>query len=304
MQAAGTADSLNNAPLSMFAINASALSESAAINRHSEHPHPRFHHQRRNHPGISSIEAKSSNPMASAGLAGATTPVVVNTASGTTAPRRAFVSRPLKSKSAVLLGTSNGEGICSPNWRRTMTVHGIRRSALIMLASCAAAAAHAETSRPHDGEFVMLDQPAVFYMNPNSGSLKESVQKGQQLVWHLKDKLNERRFQLTNMSVGFLRSETGGQVQMTFTGNISSLGHLTSEEAKLNAIVRAKGGASLHAWSFNFSVKCADKDQPLTPLTHDVPDDLAQNIFANVSTVEIVEPAEPNFPGVRVQRCS
>ena len=92
-----------------------------------------------------------------------------------------------------------------------MTVHGIRRSALIMLASCAAAAALAETSRPHDGEFVMLDQPAVFYMNPNSGSLKESVQKGQQLVWHLKDKLNERRFQLTNMSVGFLRSETGGQ---------------------------------------------------------------------------------------------
>jgi hypothetical protein len=71
----------------------------------------------------------------------------------------------------------------------------------------------------------------------------------------------------------------------------------------LNAIVRAKGGASLHSWSFGISIKCADKDQPLTPLTHDVPNDLAQNIFANVSTVEIAEPAEPNFPGVKVQRC-
>ena len=63
-------------------------------------------------------------------------------------------------------------------------------------------------------------------------------------------------------------------------------------------------GTSLHSWSFEISVKCADKDQPLTPLTHDVPNELAQNIFTNVSTVEIAEPAEPNFPGVRVQRCN
>jgi hypothetical protein len=114
----------------------------------------------------------------------------------------------------------------------------------------------------------------------------------------------EAERQVTNMSVAFLRSESGGQVKMTFTGNISSLGYLTAEEAKLNAIVRAKGGASLHSWSFGVSVKCADKDQPLTPLTHDVPNDLAQNIFTNVSTVGIGEPAEPNFPGMRVQRCN
>jgi hypothetical protein len=149
-----------------------------------------------------------------------------------------------------------------------------------------------------------LDRPAVFEINPNTGSLKESVQKGQQLVWHPKEKPNEPRFQVTNMSVAFLRSESGGQVKMTFTGNVSSLGYLAAEEAKLNAIIRAKGGASLHSWSFDISVKCADKDQPLTPLTHDVPNELAQNIFTNVSTVEIAEPAEPNFPGVRVQRCN
>jgi hypothetical protein len=98
------------------------------------------------------------------------------------------------------------------------------------------------------------------------------------------------------MSVAFLRSESGGQVKMTFTGNISSLGYLTPEEAKLNAIVRAKGGASLHSWSFGVSVKCADKDQPLTPLTHDVPNDLAQNIFTNVSTVGIGETGRAEFP--------
>jgi hypothetical protein len=184
-----------------------------------------------------------------------------------------------------------------------MTINGTRRAALIILASCAASGAHAQVSQSQNGEFVRLDRPAVFDMNPNTGSLKESVQKGQQLVWHPKEKPNDPRFQVTNMSVAFLRSESGGQVKMTFTGNLSSLDYLTSEEAKLNAIVRAKGGASLHSWSFGLSVKCNDKDQPLTPLTHDVPNELAQNIFANVSTVEIAEPAEPSFPGVRAQRC-
>src|SRR5262249_23517738 len=137
----------------------------------------------------------------------------------------------------------------APTRTRRMTINGIRHAALIVLASCVASAAHAQTSRPHNGEFVTLDRPAVFDIDSNSGSLKESVQKGQKLVWHPKEKPNEPRFQVTNMSVAFLRNEAGGQVKMTFTGNISSLGHLTSEEAKLNAIVRAKGGGSLHSWS-------------------------------------------------------
>jgi hypothetical protein len=60
------------------------------------------------------------------------------------------------------------------------------------LASYAASAAHAQTSRPQNGEFVRLDRPAVFDINPNTGSLKESVQKGQQLVWHPKEKPNDK----------------------------------------------------------------------------------------------------------------
>jgi hypothetical protein len=178
----------------------------------------------------------------------------------------------------LAVGSSLGE----PE-RIRMTINMTRRAALILLACCAASPALAQASKPQNGEFVRLDRPATFEMNPNSGSLKESVQKGQELVWHPKDKPNEPRFKVTNMSVAFLRSESGGQV---------------------NAIVRAKGGASLHSWSFGISVKCADKDQSLTPLTHDVPNDLAQNIFTNVSTVEIAEPTEPSFPGVSVQRCN
>ena len=178
-----------------------------------------------------------------------------------------------------------------------------RRAAFIALATCVAVPAHGQTSR-QNAELVTLDRPAAFEIAPNTGSLKESVQKGQQLVWHQKDKPNDPRFQITNISIAFLRDQSGGQVKMTFSGNVSSLGYLTSEDAKLNAIVRAKGGASLHSWGFEISVKCADKDRPLTPLTHDVPSDVAANVFTNVSTVEIAEPSEPNYRGVSVQRCS
>ena len=178
-----------------------------------------------------------------------------------------------------------------------------RRAAFIALATCVAVAAHGQTSR-QNAELVTLDRPAAFEIAPNTGSLKESVQKGQQLVWHQKDKPNDPRFQITNISIAFLREQSGGQVKMTFSGNVSSLGYLTSEDAKLNAIVRAKGGASLHSWGFEISVKCGDKDRPLTPLTHDVPNDVAANVFSNVSTVEIAEPSEPNYRGVSVQRCN
>lgn len=187
-----------------------------------------------------------------------------------------------------------------------MIINVTRRAALIGLSTCIAVPARAQTpNRPKDAEgFATLEQPAVFEIAANTGSLKETVQKGQQLVWRPKGGPSDGGFRMSNISVAFLRSESGGQVKMTFSGNVSSLGYLTSEEAKLNVNVRAKGGASLHSWSFGISVKCADKDQPLTPLTHDVPTDVAANVFTNVSTVEVAEPAEPNFPGVKVQRCN
>jgi hypothetical protein len=110
------------------------------------------------------------------------------------------------------------------------------------------------------------------------------------------------RFQITNISIAFLRSETGGQLKMTFSCNLSSLGYLV-DEAKLNVIVRSKGGGALHTWTLGISVKCADKNQSLTPITHDVPNDVAANVFTNVNAVEVAEYTEPNFPSVKVQRC-
>src|SRR5258708_13940011 len=180
---------------------------------------------------------------------------------------------------------------------------GARRVASVCRGSGTRPPAYAQTAG-ENADAVARDRPAAFEIAPNTGSLKESVQKGQQLVWHPKEKPNDPRFQITNMSVACLRQQSGGQVKMTFTGNLSSLGYLTSEEAKLNVIVRAKGGASLHSWSLDISVKCADKDRPLTPLTHDVPNDVAANVFTNVTAVEIAESSEPNYRGVSVQRCS
>ena len=160
------------------------------------------------------------------------------------------------------------------------------------------------SAKPDGGEFAALERPVAFEISPSTGTLKETAQRGQELIWIRKDNPSERRFQVTNISVGFLRSEVGGQVQMTFSANATSLGYSTSEEAKLNVIMRTPGGASLHSWSLRFSVQCGDNNQPLTPITHDVPRDLTAGLFRNVGAVEIAELSEANFSGVKVQPCS
>ena len=184
-----------------------------------------------------------------------------------------------------------------------------RRMALIGLSTFVASPVGAQTSQTgkptaDSSEIATLEKSAVFEMNPNSGSLKESIQKGQELIWHRKENPNDVRFKLTNISLALLRNESVGQLKMSFSCNISSLGYFTPDEAKLNIIIRAKGGAVLHTWSVGVLVKCTNKDQPLTPLIHEVPSDLAPNVFTNVNACEITEHTEPNYPGVKVQRCS
>jgi hypothetical protein len=190
-----------------------------------------------------------------------------------------------------------------------MSISVTRRAVLLGMSAFAALPAHAQTApagRPKGSaeEFAVLAEPAAFEINPRSGSLRETVQKGQALVWHRKENPGDRRFQANNISIGILRSETGGQVKMTFSCNVSSLGYATEEEAKLNVIVRAKGGASLYSWTVGMPVKCADNNQPVTPQTQEVPNDVAQNVFSNVNAIEIAAYTEPNYPGVKVQRCS
>jgi hypothetical protein len=157
-------------------------------------------------------------------------------------------------------------------------------------------------ARQDEGEIVELERPAVFEISSRTGFLKETAQAGQELIWHQKGKSIDRRFQLTNISIAFLRSETGGTLRMTFSCNVTSSGYRV-EEAKLNLTVRSKGGGALYAWSFGVAVKCDDNNRPLTPLTEQVPNDLAPNVFNNVNTVEVAEFTEPSFPGVRVHGC-
>jgi hypothetical protein len=104
---------------------------------------------------------------------------------------------------------------------------------------------------------------------------KETVQKGHQLIWRGKGP-DDRRFQVTDISVAFLRNEGGGEVKMTFADRVSSLGYRPVDEAKLNVIVRTKGGASIHSWSFDISVRCSDNNRPLAPVSHEVPSDIDQ----------------------------
>jgi hypothetical protein len=188
-----------------------------------------------------------------------------------------------------------------------MTINLTRRTALIGLSSFVASRVIAQTnppsnSTPDAAESVSLEAPAVFDITPTTGILKETVQKGQQLIWRGKE-ANDRRFQVTDISVAFLRNERGGEVKMTFAGQVSSLGYRPVDEAKLNVIVRTKSGAAIHSWSFDISVRCSDNNRPLTPVSHEVPSDIAANVFTNVGSVVIADYREPNYPRVMARRC-
>ena len=98
-----------------------------------------------------------------------------------------------------------------------MSTDLIPRIALIALAAFLGSPAHAQ---PAPGQAppnaVSIEQSAVLDVTPVTGALKETVQKGQQLVWRARRSPNDRRFELTDMSVAFLRSEAPTEVKMTF----------------------------------------------------------------------------------------
>ena len=159
-----------------------------------------------------------------------------------------------------------------------------------------------QTSQPTPNA-LSVEQSAVFDVMPVTGTLKETVQKRQQLVWRARRSPNERRFELTDMSVALLRNEAPGEVRITFAGHVSALGWRPEGDPKLEVIIRTRGGASIYSWTFGFSVRCADTNRPLPPLSQVVPNDIAANLFNSVGTVEISEYREPNSPILTARQC-
>ncbi len=186
-----------------------------------------------------------------------------------------------------------------------MSTHLIRRIAPIGLATLVAWPVHAQpapTGQPPLNA-VSVEQSAIFDVTPVTGTLKETVQKEQQLVWRARRNSNERRFQLTDMSVAFLRNQAPNEVKITFAGYVSAFGWRPDGEPKLNVIVRTRGGSSIYSWTFGISVRCADNKRPLPPLSQTVPDDIAANLFNSVGAVEISEYREPNSPILTARQC-
>ena len=186
-----------------------------------------------------------------------------------------------------------------------MSTDLIPRIALIALAAFLASPAHAQPAAPGQPppNAVSIEQSAVFDVTPVTGALKETVQKGQQLVWRARRSPNDRRFELADMSVAFLRSEAPTEVKIIFAAHVSAFGWRPESDPKLEVIVRTRGGASIYFWNFAVSVRCADSNRPLPPLSQVVPDDIAANLFSSVGTVEISEYREPNAPILTARQC-
>ena len=175
---------------------------------------------------------------------------------------------------------------------------------LIALLALMALPIHAQpTSTNNLSEFAELEQPATLDVASISGSLKETIQKGQELIWHRKQRPAEAIFRVFNIAVAFIRSQIGGQVTVSFSGSLWSAGYRTSGEEKFHVIVHTKGGAVLHNSTFAVWFNCTQRIQTLHPAPQEVPAALAANVFANASSVEIIDHTEPNFPGLKIQRC-
>ena len=90
-----------------------------------------------------------------------------------------------------------------------------RLTALIGLSTCVVLPGSAQTTPTADAaESVSLEQPETFEITPTTGTLKETVQKGQQLIWGGNGGSNDRRFQVTNISIALLRNQPADQVKM------------------------------------------------------------------------------------------
>jgi hypothetical protein len=147
----------------------------------------------------------------------------------------------------------------------------------------------------------VLEKPAVLEIEQKSGGLRETVQRQQELVWRLKERQEDKAFRISNMAIALIRSETGGQVKMTFSCNVESMGFSSADDVRLHLIARSRGGAALHTWTVGVPVRCAEAAQTPTPQGQDLPDDIAGNVFTSITAVEVAEATQGD--GVRLERC-
>ena len=71
----------------------------------------------------------------------------------------------------------------------------------------------------------------------------------------------------------------------------------------MDIVARTRGGAAIYSWNLGIPVKCTDRNQTLPPRTHEVPKDIAANLFTNITSVEITEYRESNSPEQKIYRC-
>ena len=151
-------------------------------------------------------------------------------------------------------------------------------------------------------EIARVEKPAIFNVLAVSGSLKETRQAGQELIWKLLGHSKRDGLRMSNLSVGLLAAR--GKVTMTFSASTFSLGYRTAENARVHVILRTRGGAALHTSVIALTVSCSDNNQTLHPPTAEIPDSIAAVVFANVAAVEVTEHAEPGTSGLKVIRCT
>src|SRR5262249_42763585 len=121
------------------------------------------------------------------------------------------------------------------------------RLALIALAALLAGGAQAQPAAPGQPppNAVSIEQPAVFDVASTTGALKETVQKGQQLVWRARRSPNDRRFELTDMSVALLRNEAPSEGEITFARDGSAGGRRPGGGPEIPGLGCPPGGAAV-----------------------------------------------------------
>jgi len=83
---------------------------------------------------------------------------------------------------------------------------------------------------------------------------------------------------------------------------VGVIGPAGSDEVEAAAPILKKAGLAFASGS---ATRVSLTDGKLSGFFfRDVPNDVAANVFSNVSTVEIAEPGETNYRGVSVQRCN